>query len=164
MPFAQAGLSVISNALALVALAAPTTLTPDQLQLSLARLDVALSAVLPKKGKPALAEQKGVNRTRLIEELHKRFVWAKPSFQFSPWPEELDRRSDFKNLSVSSRTQLTTLVQWGFVDAVEPIVTMSRVPSTEEWAQTLGYFAQRTADLTHKPDLKYSPYLVKPEP
>lgn len=121
---------------------------------------VVLNKAAPKGA--SSKEKRAATRGEIVGDLYKLFNEFKPEFRVTPRMIEANT-SRFTLKTTSEKTQLETLVKWGFIDRVSPIATSSSPNlSLEEFGDALGFYLSRMAELTHSPSSKFTPALMAP--
>lgn len=143
----------------LVALAAAPPMTLGDANQVLAKADEALIAVQVQP-KGAYKPVTTVSREVLVGALHDRFQRVKAKAAFTPLPGAIDRRTTLSGLSREGVAKLKELLRWRMVDPASVLVTSNAIPGRTEWLEATAYFLARSADITHTPDPKFSPYLA----
>ena len=158
--FAASVLALISTGYAAPG-SAPEVVTRAELYSVIQKIDTALSKVLkvsPAKFEsgnddPAPAEE--IIRVLFLES--RRFA---DQFELSPLPQPIDPRLNFSALKPESAVQLRQLISEEFVPEVGPLAIRRDGLSPEELGDCLAFLIARIGELTHQPDLEFSPYLV----
>ncbi len=105
---------------------------------------------------------KPVRRSQVVATLHTLFEHFRPKFRMAPRPWPCDTEAIAKHNAPSDRPVLESLVKWGFVAPVGPIVIGPDDKLTPaEVGDALGIFFCQVAYLTHTPDPKWTPGLQR---
>ncbi|MBV6458198.1 MAG: hypothetical protein HONBIEJF_01323 [Fimbriimonadaceae bacterium] len=137
--------------------------TQAEMMTVIERVEKSIRKVLRIKSvaqRPATSTQDKApaSRSSLLLEFKRLYDLAKPSFRFMPPKLPVDARA--KASSEAANRALAELVSNGFVSPVGPIAVGPEESMTlEDFADSVGFFLARVADLTHTPTRKYSPYL-----
>jgi len=121
------------------------------------RTVLRIKSTVPMPGR-STKDKAPASRSSLLLEFKRLYELAKPSFRFMPPKLPVDTRA--KASSETANRALFELVSGGFVSPVGPIaVGPGESMKLEDFADSVGFFVARIADLTHTPTRKYSPYL-----
>jgi hypothetical protein len=145
------------------ALAFDSPVTTAEVNATFTRVEKAI-ATLPgmQSFKPSARQgSKGAaTRDYIILEMNKLFDRLQPRFKFTPRKVAFDP----KRLVVKPATAKTLhkLIAWGCVARVGPLATGPKPTiGLEQYGDALGLFVNRIADLTHSPDIKFSPGMME---
>ncbi|MCE9559801.1 MAG: hypothetical protein K8R88_12725 [Armatimonadetes bacterium] len=138
--------------------------TRIEAQLIVSRMDDILHDLYKgaSNEKPVISgsQEKSVTRSEIIDSFYFLFTKAKSGFKFMPRLAKSDPKK-FQLLNASAKSQGDTLVKWGFLAPVGPLLTDSKQEiSITQFGDAVGYFLARLSELTHKPSSKYSPDLM----
>lgn len=102
-----------------------------------------------------------VARGQIVDEFARLMKLAEPTFKTTPHTVKFNpdvlRLSDAK-----TKARAETLIAWGFVARVGPLVAGDSVGLTPiQLGDSIGFFLARLSDVTHMPSIKWSPYLQK---
>jgi hypothetical protein len=98
------------------------------------------------------------NRSDYVLELKRLVELARPSFRINPPKLPFDSRASVSKDGAA--LALKDLVVGGFLSPVGPIaVGPGETMSIKDFADSIGFFVARLADVTHLPTRKFSPYL-----
>ncbi len=139
-----------------------TPATQAEASVALSRLDRVLSRVvgvaidLPKMPMGDLP----VKRTDIIARFDRLFELCKPQFRFTPKKINFDPKLLSLPIGHPQRGMLERLVKWGCVGKTTALsVNKADSISAVELGDAIGLFVLRIADITHRPDPKFSPII-----
>ncbi|MCW5936325.1 MAG: hypothetical protein KIT11_03340 [Fimbriimonadaceae bacterium] len=143
--------------------AAPVT--RGEAHVVLSRFDRAASKVLGLEAPPMVkvAEpDKPITRGEIIKLLREKLDRFRPKFVVTPRPSPIDRKALESRNKPNVRQDLEPLLRSGFVAPVGPVVVgPAETLTVDEFADLVGFFFSRLADLTHKPSAQFSPEIMK---
>lgn len=97
-------------------------------------------------------------RSDIVARLDKLFEAFRPVFKFTPRRVKYDPKTIALPTTHPQRAALEKMIKWGFINKAGVLVTSkSESVPLGEFAEVLAQFAMRTADVTHRPDPKFSP-------
>lgn len=115
-----------------------------------------VTATLP----PLASGAAPAKRTDVIARLDRVFELIKPKIKFTPKKIRYDSKLFALPPTHPQRSALERLVRWGCIAKTGSLAT-SKAESMKlgDFGDALALFMTRIADITHRPDPKYSPYL-----
>jgi hypothetical protein len=116
--------------------------------------EAALRPAPPASDAPA-------TRSGIVRDFGRLFRLAEPRFVFTPRPQRFDAARLRRLPAASDQAQLERLVRWGAVAPYGPLATNPGGLSPEEFGDALGFLVARIAELTHTPDARFSPGLMR---
>ena len=139
--------------------------TRGEFYAALGRIQTAADKVLGlpvrSSGKPSEPD-KAVTRKDVVIALHAQFAHFKPKFRVAPRPLPVVDKAMDRPENKSFRAELETLVKWGFVGSVGPLVTgPGEDLNAEHIGDAIGYFYNQLTVLTHQADPKWTPRLQR---
>jgi hypothetical protein len=108
---------------------------------------------MPVGGAPA-------RRVEIVARFDRIFEVLKPKFTFTPRKIKFDPKSIALPAAHPQRAGLERLIKWGCMSKGSPLAT-SKADAVKlgDFGDALAVFMMRVADLTHKPDPKFSPFI-----
>lgn len=151
-------------------LAVESPVTRGELDAVLRKAEAALVGVLQLQTglpKPIVSANqtpestKAATRAQTLAGLNRLFELAKPKFRFTPKPIFADTSRLTLPTDPNAKEVLLKLIRWGCVAPTGPLAAGKKdALMPEELGDALGWFLCRIAELTHSPDIEYSPYLT----
>lgn len=127
----------------------------DRVETVLFRL-TGLNTVLPRIPASALP----VRRGDIITRFDRIFELLKPKFNFTPRKIKFDPKSLAFSPTHPQRAAVEKLIRWGCISKSSPLATSKNdAVRAADFGEALGVFMMRIADLTHKPDPRFSPFI-----
>lgn len=99
-------------------------------------------------------------RTEIVARFDRVFEALKPKFVFTPRKIKFDPKSIGLPAGHPQRGSLEKLVKWGCLPKGSALTaSKSEAVRLSDLGDAMGLFMMRIADLTHKPDHKFSPFI-----
>lgn len=115
-----------------------------------------VSGVLPRMQSSAAPAK----RVDIVARMDRIFELVRPKFKFTPRKLRFDAKILGLPVGSPQRPALEKLIKWSCIDRAGSLATSKTESITiGDFGDALGLFIARIADVTHRPDKRFSPYL-----